>query len=707
MKRDRHSGKILDGRYELIRLIDEGGMGAVYLGKHTKLGRKAAVKFLHAELTANKDTVERFYREAHIASSIEHPNIINVFDVGVSEWGEPYLVMEYLSGENLGRMLKRRGVFTEPEALGIMESALKALAAAHEQGIVHRDLKPENIFMVKVSDSNPIVKIIDFGISKAVQDGQPQLTKTGALLGTPSYMSPEQARGRGEFDHRTDVYSMGVILYLMLTGDHPFVGQSYNDLIFNILTESPRDPISVKPEFPKDIVPIVFKSLEKNPEERYSDCHAFLSDLEKLPAFALRQDALIALGRDIADESFATGDLGEVEESPVESNELAATVFAKVGGNGYGSDASGNGNVVSNNVEWIDQDKAKSDSENQASERIPWDTTIPSRIPPPHSTKREKGGFSFAWIMIIALLFAAGAAIVLGLDMAGFAESEFWGRIKNTTKLIGFETDTEVEREHHNKPNTALISNEIETVTDSAKPEIEAVPSGKEIATVRNNDTLRTSEQADLKAEPANTANSESAASPNVIPDQESLNQKSTDPVSDEQPVLEEAPVDVNNPTNKEIESGDQNQKLPDIIPNPVGGGSKSTKPKVSESEKKNDKTNESELNHEPNEEPQDDKASSAGTTLTSKKLNSLVNTKASRIQNCYDTARLINPSLEGKLVILVGMGGDDVYASILRNEVTAELGNCVKRQIQSIVPPPNDGKKVEIEKEYNFVISD
>ncbi|MBN2343009.1 MAG: serine/threonine protein kinase [Deltaproteobacteria bacterium] len=303
-------------------------MGAVYLGRHVKLGRRVAVKFLHGELTGMKDVVTRFYREAQAASGISHPNIIDVYDVGVAEWGEPYLVMEYLSGENLASLLKRRGPVSLAAACGIMEPALRALSAAHEHGIVHRDLKPENIFLMRQENGPPVVKVIDFGISKFLQTEQTQLTRTGALLGTPSYMSPEQARGKGAFDHRTDIYSMGVVLYSMLCGSLPFVGESYNDLIVTILTESAKKPTEISPELPLDAEAIVMRLLEKDPDKRYATCMELLDALASLDAFAERHEALTALTADMPEECFATGDLGVTVDF---SDETAATVFAGMG----------------------------------------------------------------------------------------------------------------------------------------------------------------------------------------------------------------------------------------------------------------------------------------------------------------------------------------------------------------------------------------
>lgn len=331
MTRNKHSGKILEGRYEILSLLDEGGMGAVYLGRHIKLGRNVAVKFLHGELAGHKDSVTRFYREAQAASGISHPNIIDVYDVGVADWGEPYLVMEYMSGENLGSLLKRKGPISLAASCGIMEPTLRALYAAHERGIVHRDLKPENIFLMRQEEGPPVIKVIDFGISKFLQTEQTQLTRTGSLLGTPSYMSPEQARGRGTFDHRADIYSIGVVLHTMLCGSLPFVGESYNDLIVTILTEPAKKPTDTYPNFPADAEPIIMRLLEKDPERRFRTCIELLDALSSLEAFSNRQEALSALTADMPQERFATGDLGEANKL---FDEMATTMYADMGKNG-------------------------------------------------------------------------------------------------------------------------------------------------------------------------------------------------------------------------------------------------------------------------------------------------------------------------------------------------------------------------------------
>jgi hypothetical protein len=312
MRTEDKSGQVLDDRYRLVRMLGVGGMGSVYLGTHLKLGRDVAVKLLHADLAGNEDVVRRFYREAQTAAAIRHSNIIDVLDVGTAPWGEPYLVMEYLEGENLADLLARAGPLDLPTAFGILEPVLLALSSAHEMGVVHRDLKPENIFISQRKGESPTIKLIDFGISKFVGGGdKTRLTQTGFMLGTPAYMSPEQARGQTDVDHLSDVYSCGVILYEMLTGDLPFVGQNYNELLVNILTEEPRSPLQVRRSFPRVAEAIVMRALGKESENRFASAADMLAALEPLPGFEQRGASLARLASSRDELSCATGDLGD------------------------------------------------------------------------------------------------------------------------------------------------------------------------------------------------------------------------------------------------------------------------------------------------------------------------------------------------------------------------------------------------------------
>jgi serine/threonine-protein kinase len=311
------TGALLDGRYRIVRLLGEGGMGSVYLASHVGLGRDVAIKFLHAELVSRDEVVGRFYREAQAAAAIRHKNIIEVFDVGVSPQGEPFLVMEYLEGESLAGLLKRAGPLNLGAACAVMEPVLQALHAAHRKGIIHRDLKPDNIFLAYQQGEPPVVKIIDFGISKFAQgEFDKWRTKTGSVMGTPAYMSPEQARGSAGLDHRTDIYSMGTILFEMLTGALPFAGSNFAEYLSAMLIDDPRAPQSVCAGFPAEAEPLVRKALAKNPDQRFQNAAEMLEALTALPSFDARQERLTLLASTIEIRGFAAGDLGQALSAP-------------------------------------------------------------------------------------------------------------------------------------------------------------------------------------------------------------------------------------------------------------------------------------------------------------------------------------------------------------------------------------------------------
>ncbi len=323
-----YSGRTLDDKYLLKRLLGEGGMGFVYLGEHQLIGRPVAVKFLHAIFASKRDVVKRFYREARAAAAIGHKNIIDILDVGVTDEGEPYLVMEFLEGEGLSSLLARKTRLELDTACGILEPALQALGAAHEKQIVHRDLKPDNIFLALQSKGSPEVKLIDFGISKVQNTpDQTQLTQEGSTLGTPAYMSPEQAKG-APVDHRTDLYAIGIIFYELLTGQTPFIGAQYNELLFNILTTEPRPPEEVYADFPQVAWPVIERALHKDPEERFQTADEMIQALDGLSTTQSRTTGLSNLGDQIEQSSVASGDLGT--DTANSDTELAANLFSKM-----------------------------------------------------------------------------------------------------------------------------------------------------------------------------------------------------------------------------------------------------------------------------------------------------------------------------------------------------------------------------------------
>ena len=270
-------GKLLGETYQIIRVVGEGGMGRVYEARHLRLKeRRFAVKTLHSDLASNQEVVARFMREAESASSLSHPNVVDVFDVHHLPDGTPYFVGEFVEGEELATYVQRKGALQPRMATVVGRQVCSALAAAHARGIVHRDMKPENIMLLEGSKdavaSGEVhavtVKVLDFGISKAGGSERTHLTRTGIIMGTPSYMSPEQARGK-PVDLRADIYSTGAVLYFALTGKRPFDSDDPTSTISMVLTQDPPRPRSLDPRIPEALELIVQKAMAKEPRDRY------------------------------------------------------------------------------------------------------------------------------------------------------------------------------------------------------------------------------------------------------------------------------------------------------------------------------------------------------------------------------------------------------------------------------------------------------
>jgi len=275
--RDPRLGTLID-RYRLVEKLGEGGMGVVYRAEHTLIGRPVALKLLHPDLARVPEAVDRFFREARAANEIASDHIVQVTDFGRAEDGANFLVMEFLEGTSLARLVKEQGRLSPAEAARIGLQLAEGLAAAHAKGVIHRDLKPGNIQLVERSGDPRFVKIMDFGIAKIAESGT-QLTKTGAILGSPAYMSPEQASGK-PIDHRTDVYALGVIIYEMLCGRPPFEGTSPTQILVAHVTQSPSPPRSVQADVPEPLEALVLQCLAKEAGARPQGMEAVASRLE-------------------------------------------------------------------------------------------------------------------------------------------------------------------------------------------------------------------------------------------------------------------------------------------------------------------------------------------------------------------------------------------------------------------------------------------
>jgi serine/threonine-protein kinase len=261
------------GSYRIEAKLAEGGMGAVYRASHILLGRPAAVKVLLPELSRNHEIVNRFFNEARAATAIRHPGIVEIYDFGYMESGFAYIAMELLDGEPLSRRLATAGRLDEGTALLYTRGIASALAAAHQRGIVHRDLKPDNIFLVPDPDMPTGIrcKLLDFGIAKvaeAARGGEATKTRTGSVMGTPTYMSPEQCRGAGEVDHRSDLYALGCILYEMVTGRPPFNAEGVGEIIGMHLFMAPTPPSHVAPGVSANVEGLVMSLLQKDASQR-------------------------------------------------------------------------------------------------------------------------------------------------------------------------------------------------------------------------------------------------------------------------------------------------------------------------------------------------------------------------------------------------------------------------------------------------------
>jgi serine/threonine-protein kinase len=272
-------GVVLQDSYRLTRLIGQGGMGAVYEGTQLRLKKRIAVKLLARELSSNQDALARFRREAEVTSQLGHPHIVQVFDFGTAPSGEPYLVMEYLEGEDLDQRIRRHGRIPLPAAVSIVRQIASALSSTHSRGIVHRDLKPANVFVLEVEGETDFVKVVDFGISK-VWAASVRLTGVSALLGTPNYMSPEQAMGQiDEIDHRTDQWSLGCIAYEMLAGRAPFLGETVHSLLYQVINTEPAPLAALVPTLPAEVARVVHRALSKGQGERFPTVNAFARSL--------------------------------------------------------------------------------------------------------------------------------------------------------------------------------------------------------------------------------------------------------------------------------------------------------------------------------------------------------------------------------------------------------------------------------------------
>ncbi len=305
-------GAVLVGRYRLEEIVGYGGMGAVWRAVHMGLGEQVAVKLVSANFVRSQEALRRFDTEAKAAARIRSRHVPQVFDNGVLEDGTPFLVMELLHGESLAARVTRLGAIPLPESVAILEQCCRALARAHSLGIVHRDIKPENVYLAQsVDDDGYIVKVLDFGIAKvtsSLTDEGHSSTRTGTLLGTPLYMSPEQARGLRSIDSRTDIYSLGLVTYTMLTGRLPFSGVTLGDLLLQICAEPLPSLRSLAPDLPPPVEDWFQKACARLPEERYPTALALVEGLRVAAGISLSRQSDSVGGRNPPVSAYGVGD---------------------------------------------------------------------------------------------------------------------------------------------------------------------------------------------------------------------------------------------------------------------------------------------------------------------------------------------------------------------------------------------------------------
>ncbi len=300
-------GTLFDGRYQILRKLGAGGMANVYLAEDQELGRRVAIKILNDRHANDEQFVERFRREAKNAAALSHPNIVSIYDRGEAE-GTYYIAMEYLDGRSLKELILSRG---DPPIAVVVEytrQILDALRFAHRHGIVHRDIKPHNVLV----DGEGRVKVTDFGIARA---GASQMTEAGSIVGTAQYLSPEQARG-GDVDQRSDLYSLGVLMYELLTGEVPFSGDTPVEIAMKHLSRTPEPPSTIRPDVPRELDMVVMRSLAKDPDDRYQNAEEMAADLDR-----------VARGVGVAPETEETAT--QIMRSPM-SGPLAATAATMI-----------------------------------------------------------------------------------------------------------------------------------------------------------------------------------------------------------------------------------------------------------------------------------------------------------------------------------------------------------------------------------------
>jgi eukaryotic-like serine/threonine-protein kinase len=270
-------GAVLAGKYRVDSIVGHGGMGLVVKAWHIGLNEEVAIKMLRDDVAIADETIARFVREAQAAVKLKSEHIARIIDVGTFPSGRPYMVMEFLEGQDIGQLLAERGQLQPSLAIDLVIQACEALAEAHSLGIVHRDIKPANLFLTSHPDGSLLLKVLDFGISKSPAGAELSLTQTWSLLGSPAYMSPEQMRSARHVDARSDVWSLGAVLYEALEGRLPFRADSFSEMCVMVAVDAPAPTVMTPPE----LIPVILRCLAKNPDDRYANVAELARELAR------------------------------------------------------------------------------------------------------------------------------------------------------------------------------------------------------------------------------------------------------------------------------------------------------------------------------------------------------------------------------------------------------------------------------------------
>lgn len=307
------AGETLDGKYLIERVVGAGGMGVVLAARHVQLDTQVAIKVLLPAAATNQDIVARFLREGRSSAKLRSDHVAKVLDVGTSEAGAHYLVMELLAGQDLGQLLQAQGTLPVSAVIDWIAQALEALAEAHGHGIVHRDLKPSNLFLARRPDGTDILKILDFGISKATTPHEKKLTASVAMMGSPLYMSPEQMLSAKDVDQRADLWSLGVVMYELSTGRVPFDGESIPQLCARVMNDPVPAPHTVRSDLPSGLDGVILRLLEKDLNRRYQNVGELARDLEPF-ASDFAKHWLLQAQRPSSDGAMTAGQQRAIEQ---------------------------------------------------------------------------------------------------------------------------------------------------------------------------------------------------------------------------------------------------------------------------------------------------------------------------------------------------------------------------------------------------------